>query len=381
MFLLHIFTILATLLGCSFGLSEIIVNAKPLDHCTRALSDAQTIANRLQSHYFNATSGQFNDGELWTDANTLEDLHNLMLATENNLFGTVADNSYLGKAALNSSTDWSSFIDGSYDDAQWCILALWKIADYKAARGQDNTPYMVSVCICGGGVWWSSAKSYKNAITNELFLLTSASGYLRTRDQNYLDNANKEWAWLINSGMRNSDGLYNDGLNSTDPAACTNNGQTTWTYNQGVVASGLAALSAANGDTSLLDQAEITLDATISRLTVNSILKESCDNVNAATCDHDQQIFKGIWTKHLQYYLDNANDVKITAKYSSFLGSQHSAVINNAKNSNNDISFLPTPDYKGSVWYAPSARGSIWSPESSASGLAACIADAKYGQC
>lgn len=61
---------------------------------------------------------------------------------------------------------------------------------------------------------------------------------------------------------------------------------------QGVVASGLAALSAASGDTSLLDQAEITLDATVSRLTVNNILKESCDDVDATKCDHDQQIFK-----------------------------------------------------------------------------------------
>jgi hypothetical protein len=41
-----------------------------------------------------------------------------MLATENDNFGTVADNSYLGKAALNSGTDWSNFIGGSYDDAQ-----------------------------------------------------------------------------------------------------------------------------------------------------------------------------------------------------------------------------------------------------------------------
>jgi len=93
-----------------------------------------------------------------------------MLATGKNDFGTVADNSYLGKAALNSGTDWTSFIDGSYDDAQvgdlssfsqrhvdilclplslvqWCILALWKIADYKAARGQDRTLYMVSLCV------------------------------------------------------------------------------------------------------------------------------------------------------------------------------------------------------------------------------------------
>jgi len=43
-----------------------------------------------------------------------------MLATENDHFGIVVDNSYLGKAALNHSTDWSSFIDGSYDDAQVC---------------------------------------------------------------------------------------------------------------------------------------------------------------------------------------------------------------------------------------------------------------------
>jgi len=40
-------------------------------------------------------------------------------------------------------------------------------------------------------VWWSSANTYKNAITNELFLLTSASGYLRNNDQMYLDNAKK----------------------------------------------------------------------------------------------------------------------------------------------------------------------------------------------
>jgi len=81
--------------------------------------------------------------------------------------------------------------------------------------------------------------------------------------------------------MHNSDRLYNDGLKSANPAACTNNGQTTWTYNQGVVASGLAALSVANGDAALLDQAEITLDATINHLTMNNVLKEPCDDAES----------------------------------------------------------------------------------------------------
>lgn len=111
------------------------------------------------------------------------------------------------------------------------------------------------------------------------------------------------------SGLRNSQNLWNDGLDMT---TCTNNGEvrslflqfllgpyyirfkTTWTYNQGVIASGLGALAAATGDTTLHTQAELTLDATISLLTQDNILKESCDDVisGGSTCDGDQQIFK-----------------------------------------------------------------------------------------
>jgi len=303
-----------------------------------------------------------------------------------NDFSTVAEGSYLGKAALNSDTDWNSFIAGSFDDAQWCILALWKIADYKVSRHQDSSAYSNAASAiydiiskqwddttCGGGVWWSSEKTYKNAITNQLFLLTSAVGYLRTRNETYLTNANKEWTWLNSSGMRNSDGLYNDGLDSAIPDACKNNGMTTWTYNQGVIASGLAALSVANGDLSLLSQAEITLDAAIAKLTANNILKESCDDAapGGTQCNRDQQSFKGIWTKHLQYYLDAANDTTRISKYSTFLGSQYSAVVSNGTDWRNDI---------GSVWYGANQGGSIFSPQTSASGLACAIAAAKYGQ-
>ncbi|KAJ8481984.1 hypothetical protein ONZ45_g15112 [Pleurotus djamor] len=319
-----------------------------------------SVARRLQSHYFNPSSGGYNGGSLWTDANTFEDLHNLMLGANTNDFSTVADNSFLGRAALNPSTNWVNFIGGSYDDAQ---TSAAKIYDIIANQWDDH---------CGGGVWWSSARDYKNAITNELFLLTSASGYIRNRQlTGYLDNAKKTWTWLSNSGMRNGDGLFNDGL---DFNTCRNNGQTTWTYNQAVVASGLGALYAATGDRSLLDQAELTLDATIRHLATNNILRETCDNAvgGGAVCNQDQQIFKGLWTKHVQYYLDSANDASRTAKYAPFLGSQMSAVFHFGTNANNDI---------GSVWYAPDQGGSIFTPKTSASGLAAHVAAAKYGPC
>jgi len=171
--------------------------------------------------------------------------------------------------------------------------------------------------------------------------------------------------------MRNSQGLWNDGLNM---ASCQNNGATTWTYNQGVVASGLAALAKATKNTTLLDQAEITLDATISFLTQDNILKEPCDNVvsGGSACNADEQIFKGIWTKHLQYYLDNADDSSRTSKYSSFLDSQKSAIVQYGLNSSQDVS---------STWYAANQGGGVYSAQSAASGLAVLNAAAKYVPC
>ena len=44
-------------------------------------------------------------------------------------------------------------------------------------------------------VWWSTDHTYKNAITNELFLYTSARGYQITGDSTYLANAQKAWTW------------------------------------------------------------------------------------------------------------------------------------------------------------------------------------------
>ncbi|KAG8863997.1 hydrolase 76 protein [Tulasnella sp. 330] len=272
--------------------------------CASQLSLAASIANRLMSHWYNPLLGSFNSGSLWTDANTIEDAHNLMLAAGTDTYA-ILDFSKIGiEGAMASTIIWEIQVDGSNDDTLWLVLTMWKIADYLQARGRDASGYLKSASElydlvaaqwdttnCGGGVWWSTAKTYKNAITNELFLYTSANGYLRTGQASYLENARKEWAWLNQTGMRNNKGLYNDGL---DFNTCANNGQTEWTYNQGVVASGLAALSVATGDKSLLDVAEVTLDAVFSQMTQGGILRESCDDAAAggAQCDHDQQIFK-----------------------------------------------------------------------------------------
>ena len=133
---------------------------------------------------------------------------------------------------------------------------------------------------------------------------------------------------------------------------CKNNGQTTWIYNQGVVASGLAQLYVATGDASLLDEAELTLDATISHKTQSGILKESCDDAASSSCNNDQAMFKGLWMKHLQFYIDNAPDRG--SKYQSFIGAQESAGYHYATGADWTV---------GNVWYAPSQGGSLFTAE------------------
>ena len=79
--------------------------------------------------------------------------------------------------------------------------------------------------VCGGGIWWSKDRNFKNAIANELYLSVAASLANRAANkQYYLDIAVTQWNWFKNIGLINSDNLINDGLDDS----CHNNGQKTW---------------------------------------------------------------------------------------------------------------------------------------------------------
>jgi predicted alpha-1,6-mannanase (GH76 family) len=110
--------------------------------------------------------------------------------------------------------------------------------------------------------------------------------------------AENEWQWFAQSGMLNSQNLINDGLNSN----CANNGGTVWSYNQGVILGGLAALSKLTQNSSLLPQARKIALAAITYLTdSNGILHDSCE----PNCDGDGVQFKGIFVRNLTV-LDSA---------------------------------------------------------------------------
>jgi len=224
------------------------------------------------------------------------------------------------------------FINDFFDDNLWWALAWVAASDltgderYRAAAqaifghslsGWDDK--------CGGGLWWSEKRDYKNAITNELFLTLAALLAARVPGkQEYRDWALRAWEWLHGSGLIGPSGLVNDGLT----AACANNGGTTWTYNQGVILGGLAALYELTGDEAYLRQGEATADAALRTLTSpQGILAEPAE-ASASAGDRDMPQFKGIFVRYLRDFSRHAGK----PEYGAFLRANADSVLANDRN-------------------------------------------------
>ena len=76
-----------------------------------------------------------------------------------------------------------------------------------ASTSWDNTT-------CGGGMFWGQGSTYKNAVTNELWITASVEMYEAFGDPSLLETSLQAWTWFNNSGMINPQGLVNDGLAS-----------------------------------------------------------------------------------------------------------------------------------------------------------------------
>ncbi|KAF2439690.1 glycoside hydrolase family 76 protein [Karstenula rhodostoma CBS 690.94] len=230
--------------------------------------------------------------------------------------------------------------------------------------------------LCGGGMTWNPRLlPYKNAITNQLYISASISMHLHfpgddncspfmgaaerqhpdwtllyakeqgstsacseldhmlNHNARYLTNAIDGYNWLANSGMLNDEGLYTDGFHISGYAqnhsktTCDERNEMVYTYNQGVILSGLRGLWEATGNLTYLTSGhelvtnviratgwtatnltsapftasgpakKLKAAGTSGVLGAHGILAELCDP--AATCSQDSQTFKGIFFHHL----------------------------------------------------------------------------------
>ncbi len=236
----------------------------------------------------------------WNAANSIT-----VLADYERVSRSTTYNSALANTFIVAQKAHTNFVNKFYDDDGW-----WALAWIDAYDLTGNASYLSmaetifttmtggwDTTTCGGGVWWNTSKAYKNAIPNELFLAIAAKLANRTTGSasaGYLKWAQREWTWFKSTGMINAQNLVNDGLTSSNPNACTNNGANTWTYNQGVILSGLVELYKADQDPTLLPQAEAIANAAIANLTNSSGIL-----IEKSVSGGDAPQFKGIFLRNL----------------------------------------------------------------------------------
>ena len=203
--------------------------------------------------------------------------------------------------------------------------------------------------LCGGGMTWNPYLApYKNAITNQLFIAASVGMYLyfpgddntspflrgsdtpselepvAPHDPAYLKAAVEGYRWLKDSNMTNGRGLYVDGFHIShwrrNGTRCDIRNNMVYTYNQGVLLSGLRGLWESTGDVAYLEDghqlardairatgwvfesASAPLSNVWAGLGRNGILEERCDA--SGRCNQDGQTFKGIFFHHLTLFCE-----------------------------------------------------------------------------
>jgi predicted alpha-1,6-mannanase (GH76 family) len=197
------------------------------------------------------------------------------------------------------------FISRATDDVEWWGLAWIDAYDLTGDPTYLNEAVTIANYVngywdtstCGGGVWWDRERTYKNAVTNGLYIRLTAALHNRIAgDTVWRNRATTAWNWLLASGLINSAGLVNDGLNS----ACQNNGQTVWSYNQGLAIGAGVEVWRATGSAAALSEAQYLADSALaSPLIVHSgLLTESCDALTSS-CDDNAKQFKGVFMRYL----------------------------------------------------------------------------------
>jgi hypothetical protein len=277
---------------------------------------------------------------------------------------------YSQMRAYFANEDTIQIFDAAYDDAQWVVLEWLEVIRFihryqsysQSGLGADDVAmYSHRVHIfynivqdkfntsqCDGGITWNpTLETYKNAITNELFVSSSIMMYLyfpgdnitdpyphpdyysqtnktlpslspvAAHDPLFLEIAKEEWAWFKSHNFTNAQGLIVDGFHiSPNQTSCDQRNEMVYTYNQGVALTGLRGLWEATGDSSYLEDGHSLINTVINATGWDAdsyvhasewaglgrlgVLQDYCDA--PANCSQDALIFKGAYFEHFDYF-------------------------------------------------------------------------------
>ncbi|KUJ08308.1 Six-hairpin glycosidase [Mollisia scopiformis] len=347
---------------------------RDLENTTSSFPAMVNALEVMQSLFWDPSNSTWPTGIDWTMATFNTDISTTLatMATyEDSTYASDIQEYFSEVVAFYSGEDAIGLTTQKFDDEQWVILEWLEAIKFvnlyssidPSFDGQQYIPEFAhrarvfwdlasqgyNTTLCGGGmVWTYSLAPYKNAITNQLFVASSIGMYLyfpgdsnpnpspdpdtpynssqalppiQARDQRYLNAAITEYDWLSTSNMTNAQGLYVDGfhitgyVNTTDIGTgnCDSRDESVYTYNQGVLLSGLRGLWDATGDQKYVTDGYTLMNSVINAtgwpdvsnntwagLGSNGILQDLCDV--DGSCSQDAQNFKGIFFHHLTLF-------------------------------------------------------------------------------
>lgn len=321
-------------------------------HCSAdlhppSLAEARDHENQINRYFSQITSYYFGENAFALRTQAYDDMFWVVLGWLEAI-KFINRHSQLHYTSLDTSTEQSHRSNHSWYARQFIPQYAHRARLFYdlASRGWDTT-------LCGGGMVWNPHLApYKNSITNELYIAASVGMYLhfpgdsnsspfvqeatsksdetlpptKAHDFKYLNNAVEAYTWLKGSGMRNEQGLYVDGFHvqgwrggkdgSNGTRKCDLREEKVYTYNQGVLLSGLRGLWDATRSIEYLQDGHELLRNVIAAtgwedrdterkwrwagLGRNGVLEELCDW--SGSCTQNGQTFKGIFFHHLTLF-------------------------------------------------------------------------------
>ena len=300
---------------------------RPIDGPT-AMARSRVAADVLMSSY--EPDKAWFPSSWWNSAVALQTIGDYMQRTGDRRYLAQMDNTFekdkgvFPAGVLSGDPLLGNFTSRAIDDSEWWGLTWLQAYDLTHDPKYLNMAVTIADYVngywdtgtCGGGVWWDGERTYKNAVTNGLWIRLTAELHNRIPgDTLWLGRSRTAWAWLQGSGLINADGLVNDGLTN----ACTNNGQNVWSYNQGLAIGAGLELWRATRDPQVLTSVRRLADAAIgpNALVKEGVLTEICDATDQ-TCDDNGKQFKGIFMRYWTDLVDTTHD----SRYSAFLDQQ-----------------------------------------------------------
>ncbi|KAF1846091.1 glycoside hydrolase family 76 protein [Cucurbitaria berberidis CBS 394.84] len=315
--------------------------------------EAQMVENEINKYFAHSTSYYFGQDHFAIRMQAFDDMLWVVL-------GWLEATNFISSHSATHYEPGAGFGQGEGRQGEWHARQFISAFAHRARVFYELAEKGWDWRLCGGGMTWNPRLlPYKNAITNQLFVSASISMYLnfpgddicspflsqhdavnsysdklyddcdesiRGRyDPVYLANAVNGYDWLKNIGMTNDQGLYVDGFHISgyrqnhSKTACDERNEMVYTYNQGVILSGLRGLWEATGNLTYLEDGhelirnvikatgwqsrsttakhKDTLSSDWHGLGSNGILTELCDP--SGQCNQDGQTFKGIFFHHL----------------------------------------------------------------------------------